>query len=127
MDELSTRPELTPERRRVLRQRLLLAATVVHGEDMRTLDCVIRDCSDTGIQIELPKPTALPEQFWLLHHGFALAYEARLAWLRGTMAGLELIGHLSLDPITDPRLRALRRIWLERAPKEIDVSAEAGR
>jgi len=121
MDEVSADPELAPERRRALRQRLLLAATVVFGEDMRTLDCIIRDCSDTGIQVELPRPTALPERFWLLHHGFALAYEARLAWLRGTMAGLELVGHLGLDPITDPRLRALRRIWLARAPKEVDV------
>jgi hypothetical protein len=113
---------VSAKRRRALRTPMLVAATIVYGEDMRTVDCVIRDCSDAGIQIALPRAMALPAQFWLIHHGFARAYEAGLMWRRENVAGLQLVGHLGLDPITDPRLQPLRRIWLARASNRADVA-----
>ncbi|HEY5071353.1 MAG TPA: PilZ domain-containing protein [Caulobacteraceae bacterium] len=105
------------EARGAPRRRTLLGATIVHGEDLLTLACTVRDWSDTGVKIELPPMTVLPDRFWLLDHRTAVAYEAKLLWRRENRAGLELIGHSALDAASDPRLRILRRIWVEKAPR----------
>lgn len=105
------------ENRRVGRRRTLLGATLVYGANLLTVDCMIRDWSDRGVRIELPTVVLLPERLWMIEHRMALAHEAKLVWHRGNLAGLELLVSRNLDPPTDPNLRGLRRIWMEKAPR----------
>jgi len=99
------------------RRRTYIGATIVHGHEMMTVDCVVVDSSDTGVKISVPPMTMLPERFWMLDRRIALAHEARLVWRRGGFAGIEFVGRRELDTVSDPALRILRRIWLEKAPR----------
>src|ERR1035438_8607009 len=109
----SFRPEAGDPR--TPRRRTFIGATIVHGPDLLTLDCVVVDTSDTGVKITLPPLTVLPETFWMLDRRIALAHESRLIWRRGNFAGVEFVGRKALDAESDPKLRILRRIWLEKA------------
>jgi hypothetical protein len=97
--------------------RAFLGATIVHGEHLHCVDCIVRDASDTGVKISIPPLTVLPDRFWLLDHRLAVAHEARLAWRRGNFAGLEFVGRRALHGSADPAVGVLRRIWLEKAPR----------
>jgi len=102
---------------RTPRQRSFIGVTIVHGPDMMTLDCVVRDASDTGAKLSVPPLTVLPERFWLLDRRQAVAYDARLVWRRGDFAGVEFVGERALDEARDHETRMLRRIWIEKAPR----------
>jgi len=57
------------------RRRTYIGATIVHGHEMMTVDCVVVDSSDTGVKISVPPMTMLPERFWMLDRRIALAHE----------------------------------------------------
>lgn len=105
------------EERRAPRHRTLIGATIVHGDDMRTVECTVRDSSENGRKVRLPPLTILPELFWLLEHRTPLANEAKLRWRQENNAGLELLGHCELEVPTSPVLRLLHGIWAEKAPR----------
>jgi hypothetical protein len=118
MDDIrAANPEQKQNWRDGDRPRTLLGATLVYGPDLLTVDCTIRDRTDRGVRIELPTMVLLPERFWMIEHRLAVAHEAKLVWRRGNLVGLELLARRGLDSETDPNLRRLRRIWMEKAPR----------
>lgn len=113
MNALPSQPaELDPhERRRGARHRALLAAKMATEDASMTVDCVIRNLSDTGALVETPSPQLLPAELHLVQLKDGVAWDARVVWRRGHQVGLELVTRHDLRESTDVQLKALRRIW----------------
>ena len=79
------------EHRSSIRHRTLKGAKVVL-HDWSTIDCVIRNQSDTGARLEFSDPVALPEQFDVLMTSSNTLVPARRMWERGTAVGIRFTG-----------------------------------
>ena len=99
------------------RTRTWLRGKVVFGLGARSLDCAIRDLSQTGAKIRLGGAEALPQRVWLLHISQGLAFEARVAWMRGADIGLAFSQARNLSEDRSPEFKALRQLWLECLPR----------
>jgi hypothetical protein len=76
------------ERRVSKRKRTLLAAKVVFADGASTVDCVIRDRSETGAKISLGSFATLPEDFDLIIAGRGEHLSAQMVWSRGEELGV---------------------------------------
>lgn len=104
----------TKERRSKARQRVLLSGVLTHGPAGMTLDCAVRDLSDTGARIRLTAPEDIWPPAALLILKTDQAYEARVAWRRDADIGLEFIRPLDVEhPVTELE-KTLRRLMMSR-------------
>ena len=101
------------EHRRSLRQRSFLGAKLVYGDGAFTVDCVVRDVSETGARVKLPDGQAVPDRLFLVEMRSGIAYEARVAWKRHPEIGLEFVHQHGLAEASTPHLMILKRLWLE--------------
>ena len=99
------------ERRRGARHRALLAAKMATEDASLTIDCVIRNISDTGALVETTSPQLLPADLHLVQLKDGVVWDAKVVWRRGHQVGLELGARHDLRETTDKQLKALRRIW----------------
>lgn len=79
------------DKRRSPRRRQLKDGKVVLS-NWTTLDCTIRDMSETGARLTFGGPTGLPEMFKLLFVSGHCMRDARTVWQKGLSAGLEFVG-----------------------------------
>ncbi len=79
------------EHRSSVRRRTLKGAKVVL-RDWSTIDCIVRNQSDTGARLEFSDPVALPEQFELLITVTNTLTPAERVWVRGTAVGIRFTG-----------------------------------
>lgn len=78
-----------------------------------TFNCRIRNRHEAGAQVQLESADVLPATSFLIDTKVGWAFPSRLAWQRGTAAGLEFSGAVDLrSPDLTPELRSLRQIWL---------------
>jgi len=75
------------EKRSVLRQRTFLKGVLSFHNGNSSEDCLVRDLSERGAQIELPHPLA-PHGFDLLIPARALRARACVVWTNGVRRGL---------------------------------------
>jgi hypothetical protein len=73
---------------------------VIRGRS--TINCTIRDMSDTGAKLRLAGASELPEEFELLVVKNDLIYPAMLAWQTSDHVGVTFTGQ--------PRQRGLRKL-----------------
>jgi len=73
------------------RRRALKEAKVVMS-DWTTIDCVVRDMSETGAKVQFSGPTELPGEVRLLILSSNMLQPAEVAWQRGQSAGLHFTG-----------------------------------
>jgi hypothetical protein len=100
---------LPVERRRRRRSLSGLAGLLVYGPPDASLDCDIIDLDTTGARIRLSlAPRFMPTDFRLLLPGSAIAYDATLAWRRGTTVGLAFGRRHDLKVDCPPAVAALR-------------------
>jgi hypothetical protein len=93
------------EKRVSTRKRVLFGGKIVYGDDGAfTVDCVIRDLSDTGARITLGNRVSIPPNVYFIDLKAGLAFEAVVAWRRAPNFGL----------------RFLKTIDLAHAPKEME-------
>lgn len=105
------------DRRTGARRRTLLRGRICHGPDATfSIDCSIKNLTDGGAMVGVPASAELPQTFVLMHVNEGVAYEARLAWRRGDLAGLALGSPFDLKGPVAPEHKALRAIWLALAP-----------
>ena len=106
---------LTPdEQRRSGRPRVLLAGRLIFGEGSMTVDCTIRDRTESGARIRLSGPTVLPAKMTLIEIGSGMAHECELSWRRFPDIGVSFLSSTSLETKVDehePELLRLRRMW----------------
>ena len=78
------------ERRRVTRSRVLKGAKIIIGS-ASTIDCVVRNVTNSGARIQIANTVDLPETLDLtLDAGFTIR-PCRVAWRSVTESGLQFI------------------------------------
>lgn len=73
------------------RTRTLLRGRIEFNSGMSTLDCAIRDLSDTGARLELGDSVAMPGVFRLYIPKYERWYDAETRWHRGVFVGIEFV------------------------------------
>lgn len=103
------------QRRYKGRQRTLLAGKLATVDATETLDCTIRNISDTGAMIEMTSPQLLTGPLQLMQVKDGLAWDVEIVWRRGNRIGLRLGDRHDLKANTEIQLKALRAIWSQMA------------
>ncbi len=106
---------LPNERRRAGRLRALLAGKLANDDATTSIDCVIRNISDTGAMIETTTPQLIPNRLHLVQIKEGVAWDVEVIWRRGNRIGLTLGERHDLRDSTTKQLRALRAIWSQMA------------
>ena len=96
--------------RRSPRRRTLLAGKVVYGEGT-SLNCSIRDLSETGAKIRLGRGECVPTRVILLERRSAMAYQARVIWIKAPDFGLAFDKAYDLRQELPPELSYVARVW----------------
>jgi hypothetical protein len=105
------------EKRRLPRQRALLAGKLATEEASLTIDCVIRNLSNGGALVETTSPHLIPNELHLLQIRDGIAWDVKVIWRRGNKVGLELLDRHDLKETTDRALANLRRVWSHMAAR----------
>ena len=80
------------EQPRALRKRTLIGARLLIGKT-GTLDCTVRNISDTGVKLVFATTTVTPKEFELeiADNG---RFQARAAWRNGTAVRVQFVRNL---------------------------------
>ena len=101
------------EQRKAARPRVLLSGKIVYLDGGISTDCTIRDQTPSGARVRMSGTLALPAEVYLIELKSGVAFECRVAWRRLPDVGLQFISSQKLSESDDPRLRRLKRIWVE--------------
>ncbi len=112
---MTTAAAQSVDRRRAGRHRALLAGKLANEDATTTIDCVIRNISDTGAMIETSTPHLIPNRLHLVQIKEGTAWDVEVIWRRGNRIGLALGDRHDLRESTDRQLKALRAIWSQMA------------
>ena len=92
------------ERRTLLRRRTLKAGKIVFGDYRYTLDCTIRNVSDTGVQIRCNTPHDVPAEFVLFDVSDGTLQKVEVIWRSDRDFGLRYAAEaISIHESQDPR------------------------
>lgn len=106
-------PDSDDNRRGAGRRRVLLAGKIVQGGGAFSMDCAIRDLSETGAKLRLPAPAPVGEDFYLIEMRNGRIFHAEVKWREGEELG---VAFRHPDPVDDPaskERRMLHRLWLD--------------
>jgi hypothetical protein len=76
-----------PENRVSRRQRALKSAKISYGNGQFEVDCIIRNFSDTGVQLKVPTTVPIPDHFDLVEAG--KRRRVTVAWRKGEFIGVK--------------------------------------
>ena len=100
------------DRRRSNRRAVTLGGRLFFGLAGLSIDCVIRDLSDHGARVAVPKASwKAPREVRLLSLREGRIYCGRVAWNRGRYLGLDFTEVLEAAQVTDPELASIRAAW----------------
>lgn len=74
------------EHRTVPRRRLLKTGKISFGGG--TIDCTVRNLSETGAALEVNSPVGIPEHFTLVIEPNAIHVPSRIVWRKDTRIGV---------------------------------------
>jgi hypothetical protein len=113
-------PTAGPDLRLTARRRALLGGMIVARDGTSSSNCTIRELSEGGARIEVPRATNVPSKVYLLTSRQASAQEAQIVWRNATQAGLKLGAVHELSPKMNSDMRHLWRLYLELRPRAFD-------
>ncbi len=96
------------EKRALPRNRVLLAATLVYGEQTFTAACTIRNLTPRGASVRLESALPLPPTVTLIETRTGRAHECNVVWRRGGFLGLAFTRTRDLSR---RRRDPIRRLW----------------
>jgi hypothetical protein len=100
------------ERRRSTRRPVTLGGLLFYGLAGLSIDCVIRDLSDHGARIAVPKASwRAPKEVRLLSVREGRIYCGEVVWNRGRYLGLDFTQVLEAADVTEPELAPIRAAW----------------
>jgi hypothetical protein len=105
------------ERRPKTRKQVLLTGIIASPGGDSSVDCTIRDLSETGARVIAAKGAQFPPSFYLINIRDRVAYEALLVRNDGPEAGVVFKKTLPLSGLTDPALGFLKRMWMSKATR----------
>jgi hypothetical protein len=105
------------DRRRAPRRGVALGGQLFFGLCGLSIDCVIRDISDSGARVAVPKASwRAPSSVKLLSAREGRVYCGKMVWNRGRYLGLDFTSVHDLRTSTDPELAPIRAAWLKLTP-----------
>ncbi len=104
-------PPRVVNQRKTPRKKTLLGGKVVYGDGQHVRDCTIRDLSETGAKIAIPKGECIPTRVFLIDRRTPIAYEATVSWIKAPDFGLTFLKAHSLKGDVPPELDYLKRLW----------------
>ena len=105
-------PEVV-DRRSAPRRKTRFKATIVHGDALATLGCLVVDLSDSGARIRTEFAEILPAAFYLIWHAERSVIEAEMIWRSGGELGVRFKSKRSLEGKLTAELAAVYRAWGE--------------
>lgn len=103
------------ERRPKPRKRVLLTGIIAYANGAHSFHCTIRNLSESGARLAVGSQAQFPSDFYLINIRDRVAYDAKLAWNKGSEIGVTFKSTLPLAGITDPALAFLKQLWLTKA------------
>ena len=111
------------DRRQSPRDKVLYGGVAETNERGSTMDCVVRNVSETGACVELDSSGRLPEQFNLKIPRKGRSFLAKLIWRQANRVGLAFRTMMTDPPSSDldERLRRseIKKRQLQRRIKEL--------
>jgi PilZ domain len=95
--------------------RTLIAAKISFNNGQSTLDCLIRNLSDTGAKLIVSAAIALPDGFDLLIPQKSVTRRVRIVWRRGEAMGVRFDEGAPRSESRDPDASSLTRRMRELA------------
>lgn len=74
------------------RNRVLKQGTIIRGVNYSEAPCIIRNMSDTGVELKVGVDQVVPEEFLLYVRHDGVAYRCQQRWRDGTKVGVAIIG-----------------------------------
>jgi len=105
------------ERRREQRSRVYLGGKLAFLETGVTTDCVVRNLSRSGAQVEIKTPLPLSVGPFLVVTKYAQGHMTATAWSRGLRCGLTLRRSWELVDAAQGAPAWIRDLWLELTPQ----------
>jgi hypothetical protein len=78
-----------------------------------SVDCTIRDLSETGARIRTGANSLIEDRVWLIHLRAGVAYQAIVAWRGSLELGLRFSEQIDLKHPIAGHYHHLRRLWLD--------------
>jgi hypothetical protein len=103
---------IAADRRPERRASTYLPGVIATLDGSAECDCTIRDLSDKGARVTLPKGVLLPNEFYLMHVKERTAYRAQAIWRLDASMGVKFI---SAMPLGAKAPLFLRKAWLRKA------------
>lgn len=79
---------MSSEQRQDIRKRTFLKGRILFNKGASSMDCLIRDMSETGARLELSETSTLPEVFDLYIPQKDETFRANLRWRRDSAVGI---------------------------------------
>jgi hypothetical protein len=114
------------EKRKSPRKKAILRGKMVSERGAQSIDCTIRDISDTGARIDLAADQIVPAHFVLIDMRNGNAYEAEVKWRMRSQIGMSFVRCISLDGPLSPENRYLKHLWAGSF-RGMDANDSAGR
>jgi hypothetical protein len=81
-----------PRRRRALdRKQVNVCARIFAPDVSSSVDCVVRDISPGGTQIEITSGTSVPDRIYLWQEEIEAMVHCEVRWRRGNLVGLSFV------------------------------------
>ena len=100
-------------RRKSNRNRAYIEGSIAFNNRCITVDCLVRDLSESGAKVIFANSAPLPNEFDLLIR-HKETRRARLIWRTPTEAGIEFVGPPARDVASNEETRRVRRLEVER-------------
>ena len=104
-----TAPKHASDQRVAPRLKALIAARIAFNNGQSTLDCLIRNLSDTGAKLIVSAAVALPDSFDLLIPQKSVTRRVRIVWRRGEAMGVRFDEGAPRSESRDPDASSLTR------------------
>ncbi|MBS0408652.1 MAG: hypothetical protein JSR86_01965 [Proteobacteria bacterium] len=105
------------DRRRELRSRVYLGGKLAFLDNGFTTDCVVRNLSRSGAQVEIKSALPVPAGPFLVVTKYAQGHMTATAWSRGLRCGLILRRSWELADAAQGAPSWIRDLWLELTPR----------
>jgi hypothetical protein len=122
-DRLESAPA---ERRRTRRKRVLLSGVVADANGKNAIDCIIRDLTARGAQVQLSVTLRKDNEVYLVDTRNEIAHLATVAWVKAGRAGLSFVRSYTLESALPPPLEFLGRLLIEAKVRQVHTLIKRG-
>jgi hypothetical protein len=86
------------ERRATLRHKSIMQARVFYNHRQSSMDCVVRNFSEAGANLQFAEVVSLPDGFEVYIPSKDQYFQAHLIWRKGQRAGISWVAEEMLHP-----------------------------